>query len=310
VKPLLSRGPEPGDRPRSVKALALDLDGTILRPDNSLGERTVRAIRICAELGVRPILCTGRAVQAAEKYRAALGLSGPHVYCNGAVVAEMPGGKIHAMTLQDKESALFCVDLSRKTGFYFQAFFPGFPAPASTPTAALTAGAAPAGGEPRYRLMAERGGPEWELYRRHTGIEAEIGDLEAALADPAVPGCVKTMFITDTESQALIRPLIRERYSLYIAGTLGPFLEIMNARASKGEGLKTALGILNLNSRDTIAFGDEENDLPLFKAAGFSVAPANARDMVKAAAGLVIGSNAEEAVAAFLEDFFDLPKGG
>jgi hydroxymethylpyrimidine pyrophosphatase-like HAD family hydrolase len=275
---------------RTIKALALDLDGTVLRPDNSLGERTLRTLGSCRDRGIRLILCTGRAVEAAESYRAALDAPGPHVYCNGAVVAEMPGRKIHALILQDKESAKFCVELSRKTGLYFHAFFPGPPE------------------NPRLRLLAERKGPEWELYLRHTGIEAEIGDLEATLADPAVPGCVKTMFIADKEAQALVRPIIEERYgeSLYIAGTLGPFLEIMNPRASKGEGLKTVLGVLGLDSRELIAFGDEENDLPLFKAAGFSVAPANARDTTRAAADLVIGSNADDAVAGFLEGFFGL----
>ncbi|MDR0731178.1 MAG: Cof-type HAD-IIB family hydrolase [Treponema sp.] len=274
--------------PRSIKALALDLDGTILRPDNSLSERTIAAIRSCAERGIHPILCTGRAVEAAEKYRAALDAGGPHVYYNGAVVAEMPGWNIHTMSLQDKESALFCVDLARKTGLYFQLYLPGTPE------------------QPRHRLIAGRGGPEWEFYRQHTGIEVEIGDLEAALADPAVPGCIKSMFIGDTEAQALVRPVIEERYGgdLYIAGTMGPFLELMNPRATKGKGLETVLKILNLNSRDLMAFGDEENDLPMFRAAGFSAAPANARDTVKAAAGLLIGSNDGDGVAAFLEEFF------
>jgi hydroxymethylpyrimidine pyrophosphatase-like HAD family hydrolase len=274
--------------PSSAKALALDLDGTILRPDNSLSERTIKTLRSCMDRDIRLILCTGRAIEAAEQYRAALGACGLHVYCNGAVVAEMPGWKIRALTLQDKESAQFCMDLSRKTGLYFQALFPGSPE------------------NPRQRFLAERGGPGWELYQRHTGIKVEIGDLEAALADPAVPGCIKTMFIADTEAQARVRPIIEERYggSLYIAGTLGPFLEIMNPRATKGEGLKTVLGDLGLDSRELIAFGDEENDLPLFKAAGFAIAPANARDTTKAAANLVIGSNAGDAVADFLEGFF------
>jgi Cof subfamily protein (haloacid dehalogenase superfamily) len=274
--------------PRSIKALALDLDGTILRPDTSLSERTIAAIRSCAERGIRPILCTGRAIEAVEKYRVALGAGGPHVYYNGAVVAEMPGWKIHAMILQDKESARFCVELARKTGLYFQAYLPGTPE------------------QPRHRLVAERGGPERDFYLRHTGIEAEIVDMEAALADPAIPGCVKTMFIADLEDHSPVRQVIEERYGgdLYIAGTMGPFLELMNPRATKGEGLKTALGLLNLDSRDLIAFGDEENDLPTFKIAGFSVAPGNARDTVRNAAGLVIGSNAGDGVAVFLEEFF------
>jgi hydroxymethylpyrimidine pyrophosphatase-like HAD family hydrolase len=227
-------------------------------------------------------------VEAAEKYRAALGLPGPHVYFNGAVVADMPGWKTLAMTLQDKESAGFCLDLARETGLYFQAFFPGSPE------------------HPRHRLVASRGGPEWDLYRRHTGITPELGDLGEILADPAVPGCVKTMIIAGPEDQARVRPRIEERYGegLYIAGSLGQFLEFMNPRVSKGAGLRVALKARGLDSRGLIAFGDEENDLPLFGAAAFSVATANAKDTVRARAGRVIGSNAEDGVAAFLEELF------
>jgi hydroxymethylpyrimidine pyrophosphatase-like HAD family hydrolase len=210
------------------------------------------------------------------------------VYFNGAVVAEMPGGKILSLTLQGKESAAFCVDLARKTGLYIHIFFPGTPE------------------SPRQRLMAERRGPEWEHYLRHTGIPAEIGDLKEALADPALPGCIKTMFIGDGESQNLVRPAVEERYGkdIYIAGSLKEFLEIMSPRVSKGEGLKTALKALDLDPSQVIAFGDEENDLPLFAAASYALAPANAKDPVRRAADQVIGPNSEEGVAAFVEQQF------
>jgi hydroxymethylpyrimidine pyrophosphatase-like HAD family hydrolase len=276
--------------PSAVKALALDLDGTTLRPDNTLSERTLGVIRSCLDRGIQVIICTGRAVEAAERYRAALAVPGPHVYFNGAVVAEMPGWKILSITLQDKESAGFCLELARKTGLYFQAFFPGTPE------------------HPRQRVVAERACPEWEAYRRHTGITPELGDLAEILADPAVPGCVKTMFIAGPEAQARVRPCIEERYGadLYIAGSLGQFLEIMNPHVSKGTGLRIALKARGLDDGGIIAFGDEENDLPLFKAAGFSAATANAKETVRSRADLVIGSNAEDGVAAFLEELFRL----
>jgi hydroxymethylpyrimidine pyrophosphatase-like HAD family hydrolase len=44
----------------------------------------------------------------------------------------------------------------------------------------------------------------------------------------------------------------------------------------------------------------------MFGAAGFSAAPANAKAPVRAAAGRVIGSNAADGVALFLEELFGL----
>jgi Cof subfamily protein (haloacid dehalogenase superfamily) len=274
--------------PRRIRALALDLDGTALRPDLSLSGRTIACLRALMSRGIQVILCTGRAIEAAEKYRAALDIRGPGVYFNGAVVAEMPGWKVLGVTLQDKETAAFCLDLARKTGLYLQAFFPGGP------------------GNPRQRLMAERRGREWELYLRHTGIPAEIGDLKEALADPSLPGCIKTMFIGDGETQNLVRPIIEERYGgkLYIAGTHKYFLEILSPDASKGAGLKIALKFRDLEAAQLIAFGDEENDLPMFSLASYALAPANAKTAVRRMADRIIGSNGEDGVAAFLEENF------
>lgn len=53
-----------------------------------------------------------------------------------------------------------------------------------------------------------------------------------------------------------------------------------------------------------VAFGDNHNDLPMFRAADIAVAVANAKEEVKQAASLVIGSNDEDAVAQYLQQEF------
>ena len=89
-----------------------------------------------------------------------------------------------------------------------------------------------------------------------------------------------------------------------MARTYPTFLEIMNAGVSKGEGLKTAMKCRGLKMDELIAFGDEENDLPMFSVAGFSAAPSSAKEKVRQAADFVFGSNAEEGLASFLENLF------
>ena len=281
--------------PKNIKALALDMDGTALGPGKVLSDRTIRAVKACRQRGLKVFIATGRAIEAAEPFRLPLGAEGPMIYFNGAVVADMPGGKILKATLLNTEAAAFGVDLARETGAYYQIFFPP--------------GFGPGGNrDSRIPLMAEQDGPEREMYRDHTGILAEIGDLKEALSRPGLPGLVKSMFLAEPDVQAALRPRLDERLgtSVYIAQTLRNFLEIMDAKVSKGQGLRFAMERVGVKSEEIIAFGDEENDLPMFEAAGFSAAPANAKENVKAAADLVIGSNAEDGVAAFLEEFFDL----
>ncbi|MDR2630090.1 MAG: Cof-type HAD-IIB family hydrolase [Spirochaetaceae bacterium] len=280
--------------PACIKALALDLDGTALTPETRLGGRTLRVLKACLSRGIAVILCTGRSVEGAEPYRAALDARGPMVYFNGAKVADMPGGTVLGLSLLDKEAADFCVDLSRKMGVYFQIYFPGRPE--------LPGGLGPL----PDRLIAERRTGETEMYRNHTGVEAEIGDLKEALADQLCPGCIKGMFITTPAQQEFLRPLLVQQFGgkIYVTRTHVSFLEVMSPGVSKGRGLKLAMDHLGLSPGELIALGDEENDLPLFETAGFSAAPANAKPPVLAAADFRIGSNAEEGVAAFLEDIF------
>jgi len=279
---------------KNFKAVALDLDGTLLAPGAVLTERTVKAVKACMSSGLRVIITTGRAIEAAERFRLPLGTEGPMVYFNGAVVAEMPEGKILITTLLDIKVAEFCVDLSRELGIYCQLYLPG--------------GANRDQGS-RMALLAEWDGPELEMYHNHTGIKAETYDLKKVLVQPEhSSGCVKAMFLTEPENHPMLRQRLEERFgsSIYVVQTLRTFLEVMNPAASKGQGLKFTMDCLSLKGEEVIAFGDEENDLPLLAAAGFSVAPSNAQDSVKAKADLIIGSNAEDGVAAFLESFFGL----
>jgi Cof subfamily protein (haloacid dehalogenase superfamily) len=243
--------------------------------------------------GIELILCTGRAIEAAEPFRASLAAGGAMVYFNGAEVVDMPGGEVLHAQLLDSAAVDFCVDLSRSMGVYYQVFFPGTPE------------------YPRGRLMAERQSAETEMYRKHTGIQTVIGDLKEALAEPGIVGCIKSMFLAEPEIQDAVRPRLVERFGggIYVARTLRTFLEVMAAGVSKGSGLAFALKHRGLDGGGVIALGDEENDLPMFEIARLSLAPANAKEKVREAADRVIGSNAEDGVAAFLEDFFDLPRG-
>ena len=285
---------------KAIRALAIDLDGTLLAPGGVLSDRTARTVKLCIQRGLRVIIATGRAIEAAEPFRLALGAEGPMICFNGAIVTDMPGKKILMTNLMDKKIAGFCADLAREMGVYCQVYFTDGDLSAGTLSGAVK--------ENRIFLLAERECPEREMYHKHTGILAELTDLKAALGRPELPGCVKAMFLAEPEILDAVRVKLEERFkgSVYIARTLRTFLEVMDAKVSKGQGLKFVMERCSLKSDEVIAFGDEESDIPMFAEAAFSAAPSNAKDAVKARSDLVIASNAEDGVAAFLEEFFNL----
>ena len=74
---------------------------------------------------------------------------------------------------------------------------------------------------------------------------------------------------------------------------------------SKGSGLQFLDQNKIIDLKRTIVFGDDENDIPMFKVATFSVAMQNANEIVKKAATIVNKvSNNKNGVAYFINKVF------
>jgi len=283
--------------PKKIKALAIDLDGTILLPNTTLGERTQSCIKKLISNGMEIIIATGRAIEASERFRSAMGAEGPMVYFNGAEVVEMPSGKILYTNLIGKDVVDFATDVARDLGIHFQVYLP--------------AGISPETGKPDIRqkqgtLITEKFGADAQMYKNHTGIEPVIKDLKKIAALPGLEGCIKGMYIADPSLHDEIKKRINERFGgrISVMRSFPTFLEVINNGVSKGEGLKIAMKYKGLKPEEVIAFGDEENDLPMYDAAGFFAAPENARVNIQETADLVYGSNANEGLAEYLEKTF------
>ena len=91
--------------------------------------------------------------------------------------------------------------------------------------------------------------------------------------------------------------------SLSVTRTTVHYLEYMDRATSKLAALRCVLAELGYTLADTIAFGDEENDLDIVREAGLGIAVANATERVRAAADYITASNESDGVAQFVERF-------
>ncbi|MBR1739341.1 MAG: HAD family hydrolase [Ruminococcus sp.] len=80
------------------------------------------------------------------------------------------------------------------------------------------------------------------------------------------------------------------------------YLEVFSSAASKENGVRFLRE--HCRAERVTVFGDNLNDLPMFRAADRRIAVANAAQEVKGAADLIIGANTEDGVARFLEENF------
>ncbi|MCL2440140.1 MAG: Cof-type HAD-IIB family hydrolase [Treponema sp.] len=282
--------------PKLIKGLAIDLDGTTLMPDGILGKRTRDCLRKLVDRGMQIIISTGRAIEAAEKYRSAIGAEGPMVFFNGAEVADVPSGKILHTNCIGMDVVDFGAEIARELGIHYQVYLP--------------AGISPDTGkeDPNQMwgaLLIEKYGSEAEYYYNHTGIVPVVRDLKSIAALP-LEGCIKGMFIADPSFHDEIRKKMFDRFgdSITIMRSYPTFLEVINNGVSKGEGLRIAMEHRGLKPHEVIAFGDEENDLPMFTVAGYACAPENAREKIRNAADYIYGPHTEEGLAVYLEKVF------
>jgi Cof subfamily protein (haloacid dehalogenase superfamily) len=267
-----------------IKAVVIDLDGTVLGADGRLSGRTLAALRACADSGIRVIIATGRSMDAAEPYRAAIGLTGPMVYYNGAMVVDMPRRKPLACRYIGRDIMALCADVSRQEGVHFHVFLCKEDEHLSE------------------LLVAEVPSAATVQYKDRTGLDFLFGDLKAIIADETAD-CVKGIFVGEAPQLQRVRRLLQDRLGGRAALVMSAdfILEVLEPSVSKGAGMSAALRFYGLEPKDAIAFGDEENDISMLALAGFSAAVANARQSAQDAAKLVIGANTDDSVAAFLE---------
>jgi Cof subfamily protein (haloacid dehalogenase superfamily) len=82
------------------------------------------------------------------------------------------------------------------------------------------------------------------------------------------------------------------------------FAMIMHKDASKSKGVAALAAHWGISPDEIMAFGDDVNDIDLLTYAGAGVAMGNALEAVKAAASHICGTNDEDGIALFLEEYF------
>ncbi|MDE6518564.1 MAG: HAD family hydrolase, partial [Acetatifactor sp.] len=80
------------------------------------------------------------------------------------------------------------------------------------------------------------------------------------------------------------------------------FYAFIAPAAGKLQAIRALASLLGISLEETVAFGDDENDLDMLKACGKGIAVANALESVRNAADEVCGDNDSDGVAIWLKE--------
>jgi len=265
-----------------LRLIALDLDGTLLTRGKTLSARTQGALILLAERGCHVVVATGRPFEVMALFCRDLPLTAPQIALNGAAIHDPVAGRVLRLRPMATE------DVERAAAFFRER---------DIPMALFTTDG----------LYLDTRIPNRHLW--HPPPLPPPRDL-ASLGRFRHHKILKVVAHAEPHSVDLLHPSAVEALGdhLYITRTAPTLVEALDHTVSKGQALQHVAGLLDVPREEIVAFGDHDNDLPMFAVAGVSVAMGNAAPEVKAAADLTTLSNEEDGIAAVLEQLEPLTK--
>jgi Cof subfamily protein (haloacid dehalogenase superfamily) len=261
------------------RLIASDIDGTLLRDDGSMSDRTVAALAAAEDAGLVVVLCTGRPPRWMKPVAEATGHHGLAVCANGAIVYDLH-------TEQVIEQFPIDVEIGRRLALAIKAAMPEAQLAVERATGMLH--------ESAYVPIAPPS--QWQR-------EATFDDL---LVEPMVKIIAKHPGMTSSELHAAAHDAVAELADLaettYSSGSIIEISAVGVTKAFALERLATERGI---DAADVVAFGDMPNDIPMLSWAGRGVAVRNAHPDVIAIADDVCDSNEDDGPAAVIERLLD-----
>lgn len=261
-----------------VKLFVTDLDGTLLPSGTKVSAENRAAAQKAVEAGVIVTIATGRMYKAALPVAKALGVDVPIITYNGALI-KTTSGKVLYHSYVDPQAAVKVIDYCHERGWYMQLYSKDeLYFPVHNDKAQMY--------EHLQQVQGHTVG--WDGLKEHT------------------EGIAKLLLITDgqEETQSRLAELKKVFGEDLAAVQSNPqYGEIINNGVSKASGLQHLAEVLNIDIADTMAIGDANNDLPMLKAAGKSIAMGNAVPAVKAVCDYETGTCEENGWAQAIERY-------
>ena len=260
-----------------IKLIASDIDGTILPFGGVISQATKDIIEECRRRGVLFVLASGRCYPAAALVAKEMGIVAPLICANGGCIHDEKGNIIHEDVFTPEESEI-CFNMIKDCGWMVTSYVRGKILRLNTETM-LT------------------GGPQEKPWM-FEDPEFEVIDNDPARMDAEGRERVYKYEVYSKDAALLERLRLQlTEAGLNVSSSVPTDIEIMSHDAGKGAAVRWLAGQIGASREQTMAFGDNTNDLQMLSAVGWPVAMGNAVDELKAAARVIAPHCAEDGVA-------------
>ena len=259
----------------NIKLIFIDSDYTLKKSDGIISDRVKKAIEENRKIGNKIIICTARPRYQTLDVMKEAGADSIIISSNGSEIYDVSDKRIifHSFIDKDIVNELVKYAFSRDI---------------------------------RLILTTENNEYVTKEIRNPYQILLSNTKYTEDLTECSIKQC---MFI-DRKSDEIyeIRNILSKNDKLHIVDEISDdssykekWFSVANSDCSKGNALMIVSKYLNIPIENTIAIGNDKNDISMFEAAGLSVAVANASDDIKSKVDYITLSNDEDGVAIFLE---------
>ncbi len=263
---------------------ALDLDGTVLRRDLTITDRTLNVLRRLRELGMRLVVATGRHYEGAREHAERLGFGGddPVICYGGSMVRRMNGETLLFRTLP-VDLSVEVLNWAAQRNLHARVFLDGEIVTSPNNTAVR-----------KHLRRADE--------PNVTAVDSPAAYLEESGREP-----IKLVIVDYPDAVASWLDAAREAFAgrLFVTRSLPHYVEVSGLEGTKSSALEFLCGRWGIDPARTVAFGDADNDVDMLRFAGLGVAVGGMSEEVRAAADAVTRPVDEDGVALYLEKMIE-----
>jgi Cof subfamily protein (haloacid dehalogenase superfamily) len=237
-----------------MKLVVADLDGTLIH-SKGFTKETLKTVKKLHEKGVIFTIATGRHILTAKKYIDEIDIQHPVIYSNGAYIYDHKNQKVIHQALIDKKTALKTMEVCESNNLDFILY---------------TVDHVYATKKARDNLISMIGKYDIEVLSEN--------ELKSSVKNGAIKILV---FDSDVERIKEARIILSQIHGVYLLQSSKNYLDIGHHSVNKGSALSILAKYLNVSLEDTMAIGDQENDIKMIQVAGVGVAMGDGNPLLK-----------------------------
>jgi Cof subfamily protein (haloacid dehalogenase superfamily) len=275
-----------------IKCIATDMDGTLLNSMQQISEENKAAILKAQKAGVEVVVATGRSYQEATYVLNKKGITCPIICVNGAEVRSKEGEVISATPISKQVAREVAAKLE-EMDIYFEVYTDKGTYSVDLEKAVsilvdIVVTANPEVDPEFVRQKAEA--------RRRDGLVHPIDDYETLFKNDEFRIYKFLAFSFDMDKLKAASESLKELEDLNVTKSGVENIEITHRNAQKGIALEAFVNARGISLSETMAIGDNFNDVSMFEKAGRAVAMGNASPGIKSLCDWVTDTNDESGV--------------